>query len=332
MLKSLSSRSITLSPSSIKKVLALPADLSKPDLGLGASVLEDLRSKLTLVFHSAWAVNFNIPVQAFEDQHISAVHSFLQLCQSTTHGSPARFYFCSSVSSVGGTPRPGTVSETQVGDIRHVQGTGYARSKYVAEQIVYNAAKNFGAEARVLRIGQLSGDTAVGEWNITEGVPMMIQTAVTLGCLPELDEEMSWLPVDAAASIILDLALSDMEGEEDPELVYHVINPHRFHWSRDMLPALASSGLEFDTVPTEVWMEKLRTSDGDPEKNPPIKLLAWFESKYGEEARRKPKGVLEFETKETERGSETLKRVCDVTESEYVGTVVGRLMTRWAES
>ena len=187
-LQSLSSRGISLSVEEIRKIIAVPSDLSKPDFGLGASKLVQLRSSLTLVIHSAWAVNFNISVESFEDQHIKAVPNFINLCQSTTHGSAARFYFCSSVSSTGGTPRPGTVPETPVRDIAHVQGTGYAQSKYVTEQIVRNAMKDAGANARVLRIGQLVGDSKVGEWNTTEGIPLMIQTAVTLGALPQLDE------------------------------------------------------------------------------------------------------------------------------------------------
>lgn len=187
-LQSLSSRGICLSVEGIRKIVAVPSDLSKPDFGLEASKIVQLRSSLTLVIHSAWAVNFNISVESFEDQHIKAVPNFINLCQSTTHGSPARFYFCSSVSSTGGTPRPGTVPETPVRDIAHVQGTGYAQSKYVAEQIVRNAMKDAGAQARVLRIGQLVGDSKVGEWNTTEGIPLMIQTAVTLGALPQLDE------------------------------------------------------------------------------------------------------------------------------------------------
>lgn len=187
-LQSLSSRGIFLSVEEIRKVIAVPSDLSKPDLGLNASRFLQLRSNLTLVIHSAWAVNFNISVESFEEQHIKAVPNFINLCQSTTHGSPARFYFCSSVSSTGGTPRPGVVQETPVRDIAHVQGTGYAQSKYVAEQIVRNAMKDAGAQARVLRIGQLVGDSKVGEWNTTEGIPLMIQTAVTLGALPQLDE------------------------------------------------------------------------------------------------------------------------------------------------
>lgn len=351
-LQSLSSRGISLSVEEIRKIIAVPSDLSKPDFGLGASKLVQLRSSLTLVIHSAWAVNFNISVESFEDQHIKAVPNFINLCQSTTHGSAARFYFCSSVSSTGGTPRPGTVPETPVRDIAHVQGTGYAQSKYVTEQIVRNAMKDAGANARVLRIGQLVGDSKVGEWNTTEGIPLMIQTAVTLGALPQLDEvsqfhshllsplwilttdqEMTWLPVDYAARIILDVCKPDcaVTRASDPDLVYHVLNPARFHWTRDMLPALSEAGLQFESLPTDQWMDRLRNSDRDPKKNPPIKLLDWFESKYGSAASTKPKGPLEYLTKETGKDSVSLGQIPSVTDSKYMSMVIDRLKKRWAD-
>lgn len=191
---SLAARGIELSPEQISKVVALACDLSRPDFGLSPPRLAALTRTLTLVIHSAWAVNFNIPVQSFESQHISAVHNLIQQCLRVQTPDAARFFFCSSVSAAGGTPRPGTVAEGPVGDPAHAQNTGYARSKYVAEHITRNAVRNAGALARVLRIGQLVGDTVVGEWNATEGVPMMIQTAVMLGALPMLDEVSNYAP------------------------------------------------------------------------------------------------------------------------------------------
>jgi thioester reductase-like protein len=185
---SLKARSLSLNEEQRGKILALPCDLSRPDLGLSESRIEELMTKLTTIIHSAWAVNFNISVQSFEDQHIKAVHNLIQLSLSVQTPKPARFFFCSSVSSAAGTPRPGQVLETLVASPAHAQHTGYARSKYVAEHITGNARKNAGAPARVLRLGQLVGDTKVGEWNTTEGVPLMIQTAVTIGALPALNE------------------------------------------------------------------------------------------------------------------------------------------------
>ncbi|GAW27379.1 putative nrps-like enzyme [Rosellinia necatrix] len=194
---------------------------------------------------------------------------------------------------------------------------------------------NARAPAQVLRIGQLVGDTAVGEWNATEGVPMMIQTAVTIGALPMLDEEMTWLPVDCAAAAIVELAGVAGNGHpSDPavdlDTVYHVLNPRRFHWTRDMLPSLAKAGLEFERLPTDQWMERLRGSDRDPAKNPPIKLLEWFESKYGHGKPATQGGGLVYLTDETRGRSETLRNVPDVTEVGFVGMMLGRLRKHWA--
>ncbi|KAI0968454.1 hypothetical protein F4678DRAFT_443048 [Xylaria arbuscula] len=332
---SLKARGIELSPTERNKVVPLACDLSRSDFGLSPSRLAALTRILTLVIHSAWAVNFNIPVQSFEAQHIAAVHNLIQQCLRVQTPEPARFYFCSSVSAAGGTPRPGTVAEGPVMDPAHAQNTGYARSKYVAEHITHNAMRNAGAPAEVLRIGQLIGDTVVGEWNATEGVPMMIQTAVTLGALPTLDEEMSWLPVDCAAAAIVELAGVTESGKSsdltlDSDVVYHVLNPQRFHWTRDMLPSLTKAGLEFEALPTDQWMERLRNSDRDPTKNPPIKLLEWFESKYGHGKSSTQSGGLVYLTDETRKNSETLRNVSDVTEVGFVRMMLDRLRGHWA--
>ena len=186
--ESLVTRAIPLSIEERTKVIPLRCDLSRRDLGLQPRRLSSLLGRLTCCIHSAWAVNFNIPVQSFENQHIKATHNLIQLCLSVNTPKPARFFFCSSVSAAGGTPRPGTVSEGPVNAPAYAQGTGYARSKYVAEHITLNAAKNYGAPTGVLRIGQLVGDTKAGVWNATEGIPLMIRTAATIGCLPALDE------------------------------------------------------------------------------------------------------------------------------------------------
>ncbi|KAL6415833.1 hypothetical protein AUP68_00035 [Ilyonectria robusta] len=191
---SLEARGMTLTPEQKAKVVPLSCNLGETDLGLDASRISELQSKLTVAIHSAWAVNFNLPVQSFEDQHIKAVHNLIQLTLSVQTPKPARFFFCSSVSSAAGSPRPGTVLEAYVPSPSHAQKTGYARSKYVTEHITRNAMKDSGAAARVLRIGQLAGDTKMGAWNTSEGIPLMIQTAVTLGALPALNEVDSFRP------------------------------------------------------------------------------------------------------------------------------------------
>lgn len=92
---------------------------------------------------------------------------------------------------------------------------GYSQSKWVVEKICETASQlpDLDGRVRILRIGQLCGDTVTGYWNEKEGWPLLIRTAQTTGSLPDLTEvgfpstraieanvqEPSWLPVDLAA-------------------------------------------------------------------------------------------------------------------------------------
>lgn len=148
---------------------------------------------------------------------------------------------------------------------------------------------------------------------------------------------MSWLPIDCAAATIVELAGIAENGkpsapDSDSDTVYHVVNPQRFHWTRDMLPSLAKAGLEFEALPTDKWMERLRNSDRDPTKNPPIKLLEWFESKYGHGKSTIQSGGLVYLTDETRKNSETLRNIPDITEVGFVQMMLGRLRKHWANT
>lgn len=172
----------------LSRVSFLPADLSQPSLGLEEESLREIRDNLTLVIHSAWAVNFNLGVRSFESQHIRGAHNLINVCLQTKTVDPARFYFCSSISSAAATPLPATIAESHIDNYSHAQPMGYARSKLVTEHISKNAGEKTGMTATVLRVGQIVGDTKHGSWNTTEAIPLMIQSAKTMGALPALDE------------------------------------------------------------------------------------------------------------------------------------------------
>ena len=53
--------------------------------------------------------------------------------------------------------------------------------------------------AKVLRVGQIVGDTVTGSGILPKLFPLMLQTAVTMKALPALDESPSWLPVDVVS-------------------------------------------------------------------------------------------------------------------------------------
>ncbi|CAG8895324.1 unnamed protein product [Penicillium egyptiacum] len=290
----------TLSPAAERKIFALPSNLSNStDLGLGTEVYAQVKKSVTAVIHCAWSVNFNWALESFEGPCIAATRSLLDLCLSAEGPRPASFSFCSSVSTVACTPG-NWVPEALPESLSYAQGMGYAHSKLVTENIVNRAAHATGMTARVLRAGQIVADTAHGIWNATEAIPMIFQTAKSIKALPQLDDVLSWTPVDVMASSIIDLSLAPVADE-----VMNVTNPTLIHWTQDLLPQLKEAGLEFEQLPKQSWLQRLRHSNQDAEVNPPIKLLEFFSSKYDNDNSSR---ALLYDTKKAQAASPALAR------------------------
>jgi carbohydrate kinase (thermoresistant glucokinase family) len=264
----------TLSLASRRKIIVLTSNLAEPDLGLSKSAYEAITENLSAVIHCAWSVNFNMHLSSFEKGNIAGVSHLISLCQSAQP--PATMNFCSSVSTC--TQSTVTPVPERVPDFSWAQNMGYAQSKSVAEHICARAASQ-GVTARVLRIGQITGDTEHGVWNSQEAIPMIMQTAVTIGALPKLQETPSWLPVDVVADVVTDISLSGAGS-----IFSNVTNPQLFSWNDDLIPALRRCGLVFDEVEPKDWVKRLRASNPDPAANPPIKLVDFFASKYDRES------------------------------------------------
>lgn len=209
-------------------------------------------------------------LSSFEKDNIAGIKNLLELCRTAT--ASATMNFCSSVSTCSrATTLP--IPESAA-SFEWAQDMGYAQSKCVAEHLCAKAAQA-GVTTRVLRVGQIVADTRHGIWNAQEAVPMMMQTAVTIGALPKLRERPSWLPVDVVADAVIDISLSDARS-----IFANVTNPKTFDWTKDLLPALRKAGLIFDELEPKDWVERLRRSSHDPKLNPPIKLVDFFASKY----------------------------------------------------
>jgi len=338
VMASLASRQISLSNNQLSRLKTLPCDLSQPNLGLDHHDLERLLSTATTIVHSAWAVNFNIGVRSFEEQHIRGTHNLLNFCLRSRLAKPAKFCFCSSVSTTSNTPKPAVIPEAAIEELSHAQAAGYGRSKLVTEHIVRNAMRRTNMHARVLRIGQLSGDSANAIWNETEAVALMVRSALTVGALPALDERVSWLPVDNCAKAVVDLALAENQSEvdgEDAELVYHLLNPSTFDW-KDLLSALQKrTDLRgFEVVSPSEWVQRLEQSEQDPEKNPSIKLVDFWRKRYASyqasaDADKQPSG-LKFDTTRTVEDCPALGGVMDPVTAGLVERYVDVWLKSWA--
>jgi len=290
----------------ISKIVSLPSTFGEAQLGLDAETYDSISSKITGVIHCAWSVNFNYGLSSFEKDCIAGVRNLINLCLSSKLSTSPSFNFCSSVSTVVGTPS-GPIPEELPTQLSYAQEMGYARSKLVAEHICMNAARQTNLRSRVLRVGQISGDTKFGVWNATEAIPLMLQSATTIGALPTLDESPAWLPVDTVAQTCIELMNSNTLDSH----VLNVVNHNTFHWTRDLLPFLRKAGLKFEEVPQREWIKRLRASNPDPVANPPIKLVEFFAGKYDND---RAKGRMIFENGVARRFSGTLDATAAIAE------------------
>ncbi|KAL8774731.1 MAG: hypothetical protein Q9209_000670 [Squamulea sp. 1 TL-2023] len=396
------------------KITALTSDLALTSLGLDELTFSEIQSSITHIIHVAWPVNFQLSFQSFEP-YIAGLHNLLQLSLSSPYTIPAKLLFCSSVSTALSAPLRTLIPETTIEDLDYALDMGYGQSKLVGEQIVAAAVDKAGAQASILRIGQVVGDTKFGMWNDREAFPSVVRSALTMGVLPELGIMCEWLPVDTLANSVVELAGLDGDGDlekvmdegqeadmvaqggdgegnrdidgadsegrtgangqphseingnsaikfdetttdnpgiditpnDKPEsqdrpkhsmaLVYNLLSPHTFSWTRKFLPALHRAGLQFSTVPTQTWLQRLRSlssqdksnSAADPDKNPALKLLGYYESAFSGKDEEKD-GRVEFEIQGAKRNSKALREAKNVLECGLVEKTVGWWMGRWA--
>jgi hypothetical protein len=90
---------------------------------------------------------------------------------------------------------------------------------------------------------------------------------------------------------------------------------------------LRNAGLKFETVSQREWVHRLRNSEKNPEKNPPIKLLDFFVEKYDNE---KPgRRGLVFVTDKTAEETEAIRNGYDIVASGLVKKFVDSWSAEW---
>ncbi|KAE9398727.1 acetyl-CoA synthetase-like protein [Gymnopus androsaceus JB14] len=272
----LNSTSLTKSTASGRLVFH-DVDLTAPFFGLAKHTFQEIHAASTLVIHNAWALNFNWQLSTFEDVHIRGLRNIVDFALTSPRPTPPRIAFTSSIASVGAYTS-GPVPEISFDDPTVCLRQGYASSKYVSERILAIAAEKTGLQVLSFRIGQISGDTKHGIWNVTDHVPILLRGVRNwvlfrrIGSLSSL-----WTPVDDVARTIVEVALLPEQSG-----TFHITNPHPTPWV-ELLPATQAmlykaADKSFDIITMEEWLERLGDSNQSPDDNPAIKLIAFFEN------------------------------------------------------
>ncbi|KAF7330079.1 Acetyl-CoA synthetase-like protein [Mycena kentingensis (nom. inval.)] len=248
------------------QLVFLEGDYTRDDLGLPEEIRTLLQSTLTIIVHNAWPVDFNKYLVTFEPQ-IAGMRNLLDLAGRTCNAT--RFVFASSIAAAQGWDgAKGPFPEELQNDASVAVGMGYGESKYVCERLL--AAS--GLSGTSIRIGQVSGSPSNGAWSTTNWVPVVVKSSFAIGSFPSRPAaELSWIPPDVVARVVIDVAL-----EGDAQLrATNLVHPCPVAWDT-IFGALASdAGLPL--VPIDEWVQRVEASAADAtaedlERIPAMKL------------------------------------------------------------
>ncbi|KAF8311712.1 acetyl-CoA synthetase-like protein [Clavulina sp. PMI_390] len=257
-----------------EKLRVVDTDTSADLLGVDHEVYQEISHSVTLIIHNAWRLDFNLTLQSFEPQ-IRGTRNLVALALSSTNAASLRFIFTSSVSVLQNWPNTSALEEPIKNPTVSV-GTGYGESKYVAEKILEHFRDFAGLNTTSIRLGQLSGSEN-GSWATSGWFPILLKSSLALRCLPDSPGCVSWVPVDAAATAVLDAALT-----KTPQKVLHIYHPKPIPWRKVLEVAtnaasVYSSGQSLRILPFSDWLEKLEARNvSDADKIPAVKLLPFF--------------------------------------------------------
>ena len=262
-----------------EKVVVFQASLGETDLGLDQATYGQISREATIIMHVAWSVNFRMKLRSFVKDNIAGTANLINLALASSRPKPPVFGFCSSVASAMAFEGR-IVPEAVIANPAAATGLGYSQSKWVAEQLCQRANDTTALRGRVaiFRVGQLAGDTKHGAWNTREAWPMMLSAVKVTNSLPDLQDSLDWLPVDVAASSLIqgvNVAPSSHEAA-----VYHVLNGNNEPTWSEMLQWLKKQE-SFTIVPPHDWVQQLQAVVDAGSDHPSAQLLDHWKQAYG---------------------------------------------------
>ncbi len=276
------------------RVRFMHADLSRRQFGLNQLDYDYILSKVTVIFHNQWPVNFNLPLSAFEPQLQGVVNLIKFAVRAACR---PKFFFVSSIAAVNNwrrqihLERPAyDIPERHFTDLS-LASNGYGQSKAITSDLLYYASSQCGLRGAIVRLGQVAGPVKrnSGAWNTNEWLPSLVRTSHTLGAVPgtiPLLNKVDWIPVNNAARILVELALDTPTGKADPQrrnlALFNVANPNIVPWAT-LVPALqACTEDPPKIIPFPEWLHLLESSapaqwDMVAATLPALKLLDFFQ-------------------------------------------------------
>jgi thioester reductase-like protein len=194
------------------RVIPVCGDLGQPNLGLTQEVWDLLASEIDTVFHNGATVNYLLNYDRMRDANVLGTNEVLRLA---FEGRPKSFNYISTTFVFGWAVKK-VLYETDMNQDMELLDFGYSQSKWVAEQVVFDARRR-GLETRVFRPALVSPSVTGGGNNFDIAV-RLVAFMVNHGIGVDALNQVSFVPADITADNIV--AISTTAGTANR--TYHV--------------------------------------------------------------------------------------------------------------
>lgn len=195
------------------RIIPLCGDLGQPQLGLAQEVWNSLANQIDTVFHNGATVNYLFNYDLMRDTNVLGTNEVVRLA---FEGRPKEFNYVSTTFVFGWAVKS-VLYETDHNEDMELLDFGYSQSKWVAEQVVFDA-RDRGLSVRVFRPALVSPSVTGGGNNFDIAV-RLVAFMVNHGIGVDTLNQVSFVPADIVANNIV--AISTTPGTANK--TYHIV-------------------------------------------------------------------------------------------------------------
>ncbi|MFD6287963.1 amino acid adenylation domain-containing protein [Streptomyces sp. NPDC060205] len=273
--EALKTHRIHLPDQALRRITAIPADLSRPRLGLDAAHFAELGRTCRAIVHNAATVSILREYATLRAANTGSTRDLLRMAAARS----TPLHHVSTLSVAPPLALSGEVPEAFLAPHAGLR-SGYQQSKWAAERLLEQAAQR-GLPVTVHRLGRVVGPHTTGWVNERDFLWSVLRAGVPAGIVPGLFEEETWTPVDHVAKAVVHLSL--VQRPSNATVFNHAANaPVRLS---DLYDWLEEYGYPLRRMTTARWLTELaRSSDTPGGSASAAATLAFFDSRDAEPA------------------------------------------------
>lgn len=195
------------------RVIPVCGDLGQPALGLTQKIWDRLAAEVDTIFHNGATVNYLFNYDRMREANVLGTNEILRLA---FEGRPKEFNYVSTTFVFGWAVKS-VLYETDQNTNMELLDFGYSQSKWVAEQVVFDA-RSKGLNTRVFRPALVSPSVTGGGNNFDIAV-RLVAFMVNHGIGVDTLNQVSFVPADVVANNIV--AISTTPGTANK--TFHVV-------------------------------------------------------------------------------------------------------------